>query len=471
MSISISTLSGSKTPFWQRAPKLILRPLEYFEDNYRRYGPVFQVGEGPPPSIYVADPAVIQGIFQADAAQFHVPPQSAGSGLTFLLGDRSLLLLDGDRHRRHRRLLMPPFHGDRMRAYGDVICDLTAQAMADWQPGTAFNVRAAMQDITLRVILKAVFGLEDGDRYDRLRQLLSTLLEGLGTPFSAFFIFFPGLQKDLGPISPWGRFVRIKAEIDALIYAEIEERRRQPQPERTDILSLMMAARDEQGQPLSDGELHDELMTLLVAGHETTASALTWALYWVHWLPEVGDSETERVAKRLRHDLDRLGPEADPLAIASLPYLTALCQETLRIYPVAPTTGIRILSQPLTVAGYEFPAGAVLFLNIYLVHHREDLYPEPDRFRPERFLERQYSPAEFLPFGGGHRSCIGMAFALMEMKLVLATVLRYWDLELAPRDRRPLRPVRRGLTLAPPGNLKLVPIGQRVPQAQALPLS
>lgn len=463
MSISMSTLPGSKTPFWRRAPKLILRPLDYFEDNYRRYGSVFQVGEGPPPSIYVADPAVIQGIFQADAAQFHVPPQSAGSGLTFLLGDHSLLLLDGERHRRHRRLLMPPFHGDRMRAYGNVICALTEQVMANWQPGKAFNVRAAMQDITLRVILKAVFGLEDGDRYDRLRQLLSTLLEGLGTPFSAFFIFFPGLQKDLGPLSPWGRFVRIKAEIDALIYAEIEDRRQHPQPDRTDILSLMMSARDDQGQPLSDGELHDELMTLLVAGHETTASALAWALYWVHWLPEVGE--------RLGQELDRLGPDADPLTMANQPYLTAFCQETLRIYPVAPTTGIRIVSQPMTVAGYEFSAGAVLFLNVYLVHHRDDLYPEPERFRPERFLERQYSPSEFLPFGGGHRSCIGMAFALMEMKLVLATVLRHWNLDLAPSDRRPLRPVRRGLTLAPPGNLRLVPVGQRVPHAEALPLS
>ncbi|PSN16939.1 cytochrome P450 [filamentous cyanobacterium CCT1] len=463
MSISLSALPGSKTPFWRRAPKLILRPLDYFEDNYRRYGSVFRVGDGSPPSIYVADPAVIQGIFQADAAQFHVPPQNVGSGLTFLLGDRSLLLLDGDRHRRHRRLLMPPFHGDRMRAYGDVICELTEQAMADWQPGTAFNLRAVMQDITLRVILKAVFGLEDGDRYDRLRQLLSTLLEGLGTPFSAFFIFFPGLQKDLGPMSPWGRFVRIKAEIDALIYAEIEERRQPPQPGRADILSLMMAARDDQGQPLSDGELRDELMTLLVAGHETTASALTWALYWVHWLPEVGN--------RLYQELETVGPGSDPLAYANLPYLTALCQETLRIYPVAPTTGIRIVSQPLTVAGYEFPAGAVLFLNIYLVHHREDLYPEPDRFRPERFLERQYSTAEFLPFGGGHRSCIGMAFALMEMKLVLATVLRHWDMVLAPKDRRPLRPVRRGLTLAPPGNLQLIAVKARVPQAPALPLS
>lgn len=456
-------LPGSKTPFWQRAPKLILRPLDYFEDNYRRYGAVFQVGAGSPPSIYVADPAVIQGIFQADGAQFHIPAQSVGSGLTFLLGDQSLLLLDGDRHRRHRRLLMPPFHGDRLRAYGDLICTLTQQAMASWQPGTAFNVRAAMQDITLRVILKAVFGLEDGDRYDRLRQLLSTLLEGLGTPFSAFFIFFPGLQKDWGPLSPWGKFVRIKAEIDALIYAEIGDRRQHPQPHSADVLSLMISARDAQGEPLSDGELHDELMTLLVAGHETTASALAWALYWVHWLPEVGE--------RLSQELEVLGPSADPLAYASLPYLTAVCQETLRIYPVAPTTGIRIVSQPMTVAGYEFPAGSVLLLNVYLVHHREDLYPEPGVFKPERFLGRQYSSSEYLPFGGGHRSCIGSAFALMEMKLVLATILHHWQLELPEGLRRPLKPVRRGLTLAPPGNLRLMPLTQRVTQQPALPLS
>lgn len=454
------TLPGSNAPFWRRAPKLILRPLDYFEDNYRRYGPVFRVGEGSPPSIYIADPALIQGIFQADAAQFHVPSQGAGSGLTFLLGDQSLLLLDGERHRRHRRLLMPPFHGDRMRAYGDVICTLTEQVTATWQPGRAVNLRAAMQGVTLRVILKAVFGLADGDRYDRLQQLLSTLLEGLGTPLSAFFIFFPGLQQDWGPLSPWGRFVRIKAEIDALIYGEIEDRRRHPQPGSTDILTLMIGARDDQGEPLSDGELHDELITLLVAGHETTASALTWALYWVHRLPEVGH--------RLRQELDSVGPAADPLAYVSLPYLTALCQETLRIYPIAPTTGIRILQEPLTLAGYELPAGASLFLNIYLVHHREDLYPEPNLFRPERFLQRQYSPYEFFPFGGGHRSCIGSTFALMEMKLVLATVLRQWELALPERDRRPLKPVRRGLTLAAPGHLQLVPTARRAAPPQTV---
>jgi cytochrome P450 family 110 len=458
-------LPGSSTPFWRRAPRLILQPLEYFEDHYRRYGPVFRVGQGLPPSVYLADPAAIQAVFQAEASCFHIPLQGMGSGLTFLLGDNSLLLLDGDRHRRHRRLLMPPFHGDRMRAYGEVICALTEQGMADWQPGVAFNVRAAMQDITLRVILKAVFGLGEGDRYHRLRQLLSQLLEGLGTPWSAFFIFFPGLQKDLGPLSPWGRFVRLKTEIDTLIYAEIEDRRRSPGADRSDILSLMLNARDDQGQPLSDGELHDELMTLLVAGHETTASALAWALYWVHWLPEVSD--------RLHQDLDALGPTPDPLAFAKLPYLTALCQETLRIYPVAPTTGIRITNQPMTLAGYAVPEGAVLFLNIYLVHHRADLYPEPDQFRPERFLERQYSPAEYFPFGGGHRSCIGAAFALMEMKLVLATILRRWRLTLPPAYQRPLRPVRRGLTLAPPGGLSLVPVAQReavpAPLPEALP--
>jgi cytochrome P450 len=237
----------------------------------------------------------------------------------------------------------------------------------------------------------------------------------------------------------------MKAKVDQLIYAEIQDRRDRNDFSGDDILTLMMTARDDQGNPLSDEELHDELVTLLIAGHETTASALSWALYWIHALPEVQD--------KLRYELESLGDHPEPLEIASLPYLNAVCQETLRIYPVAPTTGIRILRQPMTVEEYDFPQGTVLFPSIYLVHHTEALYPKSKQFKPERFLERQFSPYEFLPFGGGHRSCIGMAFAMMEMKLVLATILQRWQLELV--SQKPIKPVRRGLTVAPPSSLKL----------------
>lgn len=449
-------LAGPAAPFWLRAPKLILKPLQYQEDYRRQYGDVFRVGTDSPPMVYVADPEVIRGIFQADPGQFQIPAEGIGGILAALVGDGSLLLLDGERHRRHRRLLMPPFHGDRIRAYGQLICATTEQVIGEWSPDRPFKVRQPMQEITLRVILKAVFGLQDGPRYDRLRHLLSTMLETLSTPLSGFFVFFDALQKDWGPLSPWGRFKRMKAQVDQLIYAEIRHRRDQGDFAGDDILSLMMTARDDQGCSLTDQELHDELLTLLIAGHETTASALAWALYWIHALPEVEHS--------LRRELASWEELPDLSGIASLPYLNAVCQETLRIYPVAPTTGIRILREPMEIDGYEFPEGTVLFPSIYLVHHSKTLYPESKTFRPERFLERKFSPYEFLPFGGGHRSCIGSALAMMEMKLVLATILRHWRLELATRP--PVKPVRRGLTVAPPNHLKLRVIGHNQPPAK-----
>lgn len=199
-----------------------------------------------------------------------------------------------------------------------------------------------------------------------------------------------------------------------------------------------MSAVDEAGQPMTDEELRDELMTLLVAGHETTASALTWALYWIHHLPDVHD--------KLLYELNTLSDNADPSAISRLPYLTAVCQETLRIYPITLTTFVRVLKSPLELMGYEFEAGTALVPCVYLTHQREDLYPEPKRFKPERFLERQFSPYEYFPFGGGNRRCIGIALAQLEMKLVLATIVSRFQLALT--DSRPVKPVRRGLTIA-----------------------
>ncbi|GAB1544985.1 hypothetical protein NUACC21_76610 [Scytonema sp. NUACC21] len=193
-------------------------------------------------------------------------------------------------------------------------------------------------------------------------------------------------------------------------------------------------------------ELRDELMTLLVAGHETTASALTWAFYWLSRLPEVRDKVLE--------ELDTLGDDPDPSTISKLPYLTATCQETLRIYPVAITASPRIVRSPIEIMGYNLPVGTIVFPSVYLAHHREEVYPQPKQFKPERFLERQFSPYEYLPFGGGTHRCIGMAFALYEMKLVLATILSSFQLSAA--NKRPTRPVRRGLTLVPSEGMQMV---------------
>lgn len=345
-----------------------------------------------------------------------------------------------------------------MRAYGQLICDITQQAMSQLAPGKAFSARSVMQDISLEVILNAVFGIYEGERFQKLTKLLGALTDVFKSPLTSSFLFFPSLQKDLGPWSPWGYFNRVQQQIDELLYAEIQERRKSYEPERTDILTLLLSARDEAGEPMTDLELHDELLTLLFAGHETTATAMAWALYWVHHLPEVGE--------KLLQELDTLGDNPDPVAISRLPYLSAVCQETLRIYPVGILTFPRVVEKPVKLMGYEIEPETIVMGCIYLTHHREDLYPEPKTFKPERFLERQFSPYEYLPFGGGSRRCIGLALAQFEMKLVLATILSRYQLALA--DQRPVRPQRRGVTLAPAGGVKMLAKGQRQQQEQSL---
>jgi cytochrome P450 len=427
----------------------ILNPFEVLDERARRYGDIFVVAKTMSPLVvYLSHPKAVEQVLTANPDFFEVA--SANDVLLPLLGENSLILLDGMKHQRQRQLLMPPFHGDRLRTYGQSIGAIAKQVVNQWRVGEPFRIRASMQEISLRVILSAVFGLHEGDRYDKLRKLLTVMLDSVGSPVSSLLLFFPSLQKDWGRLSPWGRFQHLKQQIDRLLIAEIQARRAETL-HRNDILSLLLEARDETGQPMTDEELRDELLTLLFAGHETTASALSWALYWCDRLPEVRD--------KLLEELDRLPPDADPSTITRLPYLNAVCSETLRLYPIAITPFPRILKVPMEIMNYQFEPGTVLLLSIYLTHQREDIYPEPKRFKPERFLERQFSPYEYFPFGGSNRRCIGAAFALFEMKLVLATILSNYDLKLV--DNRPVKPTRRGLTVAPPASMRMVVTQQR----------
>jgi len=295
------------------------------------------------------------------------------------------------------------------------------------------------------VIMQVVFGVYAGDRFDQLKLRLAELTEKFRSPVSSSPLFFTGLQKDWGSWSPWGRFLRDRQRLDDLIYAEIRDRRANLDSDRVDIFSMLLAATDADGQPMTDQELRDELATLMFAGHETTATALSWALYWIHHLPQVREKLLNELATV---DLN------DPMSIYRLPYLTAVCNETLRIHPVAMLTFPRVVQEPTTLLGHPLEPGMAIVGCIYLIHQREDLYPEPHQFKPERFLERQYSPYEFIPFGHGARRCIGEALAQFEMKLVLATVLRHFTLELA--DSQPEFPRRRGVTLAPARGVKMI---------------
>lgn len=454
VSTSPRMLNGPpKTSIWQRrlwGLRFLFQPLETIEARRQAYGDNYRVSQpdAKPALVYFSSPQALEAIFTAKPEQL-----SAGRGnqiLKELIGEHGIVLLEGAAHQRQRQLLMPPFHGDRMRSYAQVIQSITAEDIRSWQVGTTFAVRPAMQSISLQVILRAVFGLEEGQRYKQLRQAMSRMLDGFGSPLGAMFLFYPFLQQEWG-WSPWGQFLQRRQQVDDLLYAEIRDRRNCPDSGRTDILALLMAACDGEGQPMSDVELRDELITLLFAGHETTASALAWALYWIVSLPDV--------RTKLLAEMDALGANADPMAIARLPYLQAICQETLRLYPIALSAFPRIVKQPIDIAGYLLEPGTVIMPSIYLAHHRASVYPEPKQFRPERFLERQYSPYEYLPFGGGDRRCIGAAFALFEMKLVLFQLVSRIEMSLV--NSAPIRPIRRGITLAPSDRLRMKVTGMR----------
>ncbi|MEP0871951.1 cytochrome P450 [Trichocoleus desertorum AS-A10] len=436
---------GPKIPSWLQKLQYTLDPLRFLETAAERYGDIFNAPVMGKANIMllVSHPAAIQQIFSSDTKQFAAPPNQL---LRPLVGEYSLLVLEGDRHLQGRKLLLPPFHGDRMRAYGQSIIELADKAFAQLAPAQSFTARTLAQNISMDVILRVVFGLSEGERFYELKQRITTLMDLFKSPLIAGLLFFPNLQKDLGSRSPWGYVRHVQRQIDELLYTEIQARRQHHDPANSDILSLLLSAKDEAGGGMTDAELKDELMTLLLAGHETTASAIAWTFYWVHKFPHVRE--------RILQELATLGDAPDPTSIARLPYLTAVCQETLRICPIAVLTVPRAVKEPVELMGYSLQPGIRVFGCIYLTHHRKDLYPDSKQFRPERFLERQFSPYEFLPFGGGVRRCIGEALAWFEMKLVLATILQRYELELS--DQKPERPVRGGVTLRPERGVKMV---------------
>ncbi len=346
MTATYNLPDGPQMPRWLRMIKFIGQPLKYVDDFAKIYGDTFTISSSRSNNhlVYFSQPQALEQIFTANSSYFEVG--RGNIGLKFLLGDRSFMLADGDRHQRQRQLLTPPFHGERMRAYGQDIREITRQVSNQWQIGKPFNIRESMQEITLRVILRVVFGLNEGELFESLRRSLNDLLNFISSPVMSSAFFFRFIQKDFGAWSPWGRILQQRQKIDQLIYALLRERRAQSAQNRQDILSLMMAARYDDGEGMSDEELHDELMTLLVAGHETTASALTWAFYWIDHLPEVREKLLQELNTITNPDLS---------SVAKLPYLTAVCQETLRIYPIAMTAFVRIVKTPIEIMGYELP--------------------------------------------------------------------------------------------------------------------
>jgi len=423
---------GPRQPAIAQTTRWLRSHIDLLEDCRRRYGDAFTlrfagVGE----LVFVSDPDSARRLFTAD--RDNSLPAGRSLLLEPVLGPRSLILLEGDEHMRRRRLMLPPFHGERMRAYEETIAAAARAEIARWPRDREFPLREGMQAITLEVILTAVFGVVAGPRRDRLRDLLSRVLAQTRRSFSQVIGI---LTRPLGRRGPYGPFQRLLDETDALLADEIAERRRDPGlAEREDILSMLVAARFDDGSELGDAELRDQLMTLLVAGHETTATALSWAF------------------DLLLHDPPALERARSAALGGDSAHLDAVATEAQRIRPVITSVGRR-LGAGGTYAGHELPAGTSMMVSTYLLHTRPDLYPDPYEFRPERFTEGRAETYSWLPFGGGIRRCIGAAFAQLEMRVVLREVLA--EVELRPASPRAEQAILSGITLVPRNHVRVL---------------
>lgn len=399
------------------------------------------------PVVFSSTPEGARQLLTADPDTFAVPDPEF---LTPLIGEHSVLFLVGARHRAERKLLNPHFHGDRMRAYGETIAAVAERHLAAWRVSEPWSAIEQMQSISLEVIIRTVFGVAS-TRVPEFRQAVIDWVDA----FSPFLVFFRGLRIEGLPVGPWARMQRARARIDNLLDDEITLRRQALAAGATldqDILSRLITARYDDGSAMTDAQLRDELITLLFAGHETTAITLCWALYYLHRDPAL--------LARVRAELSGLGEPPPIEAIPSLPLLSAVVNETLRLHPVVPILAARQLNRPFVFLGYELPPGTLVSIGTLRLHKREDLYPNPYAFVPDRFLKRTFSAFEFMPFGGGVRRCIGASFALYEAKIVLATLLTRCNLSLA--TDRPVRDRRRNLVLGPSKNLRFVLAGRRV---------
>jgi hypothetical protein len=397
------------------------RPASSLERLRRRYGKrVSTQLPFQPPAVLLSDPDELKEVFTAPPEVLH--PGEGARILEPIIGRYSVILLDEHEHLEQRKLMLPAFHGERMQKLTGLMTELTERELATWPRNEPVELHPRLQRLTLEIILRAVFGLEEGAQLERLRDLLTEVLEFSENPLSVL----PALERYLGWFPPVKRFRSLIGQVDAAVYELISQRR----ASKTSVLSTLLQAHHEDGSPMSDRELRDELMTALVAGHETTASQLAWAFELLARTPEV--------VERLDDD----------------DYLTATIYEIQRLKPVLPNAEPRLTMQPVTIGGYRYPAGVALIPSAFLLHRDAELYPEPNHFRPERFLGQSPGTYTWIPFGGGRRRCLGASFAVQEMKIVLRTVLA--RCRITPAMAGPEPTGRRSITFSPARGARVV---------------
>lgn len=411
---------GPSEPVAIQTLRWLTRPIPFMEANRRRFGTRYTTRMlGQAPFVSLADPADVKELFAAPPDVLH--PGEGGSVLKPVMGRYSVLVLDEDAHLEQRKLMLPAFHGEKMAALTGLLEEVAERAVAGWPRDEEIALHPHLQAVTLEVILRAVFGLDEGSRLDEMRTVFTEYLE-VGTHPMVL------MERDLGPGSPWRRFTRVRTRARGLLVAQIRERRTAGEEDRDDILQMLLAARHDDGTPMGDEEITDELMTLLVAGHETTASSLSFACNDLVRNPDV--------LARLRDAVDAGEDE----------YLDATITEALRRRPVLSISQPRLVVKPIEIGGWRYEPGVALTAAIYLIHHDPEIYPEPYRFQPERWLGVRPGTFTWLPFGGGRRRCLGASFAQLEMRVVLQALLRQTTLS---GPRTPERTARRHITVTP----------------------
>lgn len=415
---------------WRSTWKIVRNPREALEGWVRSYGDPFLVPTLNGPVVITGRSELIREIFGRDPSLYD---PFATPALSPILGQGSMLVMGGDTHRRERKLVMPMFHGDRMRAYGQAMQQIAMTKLDDCLArGPVISTLDLMTSISLEVIVRTVFGVSH-------RQMSESIMDAIRKVVrktNPILFFSTKTHFSFLGLSPWDRFQAARLQLRKL-FNELYEQRQQNPTDGEDIFSMMTAARYEDGESITRDHLREELMTFLLAGHETSAIAMTWAIYHLHTNPAVLET--------LREELRTL-PDRSFASLAAAPYLKAVVQETLRIHPIV-TEVLRKLRTPMSLGEWMIPAGFAVAPATVLAHYNSAAYPDPDTFQPERFLERSYSPFEYFPFGGGHRRCIGAAFASYEMAIVLGTILGEHAWELV--DKYQVTPSRRNLTMGP----------------------
>jgi cytochrome P450 len=437
---------GPRLPRFFQTLGFVFFPATFIEGCRRRYGNVVTMGTlFDSRFVMLFDPESVKQLFRGSPEQLRAGEANAPLGP--VLGERSVLLLDGAEHLRHRKLMLPSFHGERMRAYEAVMREAADRAIDAWPVGEPFTLHPWMQSVTLDVIMRAVFGVEEGPRQEELKRRVRAMLDPVGTRLGILMMV---VSAGRAGTARFQEFQERRRLVDELIYEEIDRRRAATDLEtREDVLSMLLLAQDEHEETMTDQELRDELVTLLVAGHETTSTGLAWAFELLLRNPPV---------------LDKLRAS---LAAQEGEYLDAVVKETLRLRTVVPGVGRVVRGEPFELGGYSIPPGVEINPSIAAIHRRADCYPNPGEFRPERFIGPDAPDTyTWIPFGGSTRRCLGASFATFEMQVVIRRVLERTQLE--PAGRRAEKRVRKGVTIVPKRGVRVMQRSRPLP-VEAMP--